>query len=646
MKQNILFCITLLITISISGYSQKSQVKLANKEYENYAFIDAIKTYEKVAEKGYKSAEMFKKLGNSYYFNAQLDQAAKWYQALFEMNTSDLETEYYYRYAQSLRAIGQNDKADRILLEFTKKSGGDSRGILYKKNTNYLEQIKKNSGRYTIEDAGINSVYSDYGTTIYNDKIIFTSARDTGGISQRKHKWTNQHFTNLYSASLDQSSATSKPTKFDENVNSKFNESTPVFTKDLNTMYFTRNNFLDGKKGKNTEKVTLLKIYKAIKVNNTWTNIIALPFTSDNYNTAHPALSPDEKTLYFASDMPGTIGQSDLFKVAINADGSFSNPENLGKSINTEGRETFPFISQDNELYFSSDGHPGLGGLDIFVSTLTSDSTWGTVENVGSDINSPKDDFAYYLDTTSRKGFFTSNKDGGKGYDDIYKFLELKKIKCEHVLYGVVTDLSTSTGLANATIVLLDEQYNTLKTQQADAQGKYSFNVECDKIYFVRGQYPEFTTKEVKAETKKENEKTYVPIALESSKCKVAIGDDLGKCFNIKMIYFDLDKSTIKQAAAFDLEKILDVLQQNPTMKLDIRSHTDSRQTFKYNEALSDRRAKATIDWLISKGINANRLTGKGYGETQLVNKCADGVTCTEEEHQLNRRSEFIVTAL
>lgn len=646
MKQNILFCITLLITISISGYSQKSQVKLANKEYENYAFIDAIKTYEKVAEKGYKSAEMFKKLGNSYYFNAQLDQAAKWYQALFEMNTSDLETEYYYRYAQSLRAIGQNDKADRILLEFTKKAGGDSRGILYKKNTNYLEQIKKNSGRYTIEDAGINSVYSDYGTTIYNDKIIFTSARDTGGISQRKHKWTNQHFTNLYSAALDQSSTPTKPTKFDKNVNSKFNESTPVFTKDLNTMYFTRNNFLDGKKGKNTEKVTLLKIYKATKVNNTWTNIVALPFTSDNYNTAHPALSPDEKTLYFASDMPGTIGQSDLFKVAINDDGSFSNPENLGKNINTEGRETFPFISQDNELYFSSDGHPGLGGLDIFVSTLTSDSTWGTVENVGSDINSPKDDFAYYLDTTSRKGFFTSNKDGGKGYDDIYKFLELKKIKCEHELYGVITDLSNSTALANATIVLLDEQYNTLKTQQADAQGKYSFNVECDKIYFVRAQYPEFTTKEVKAETKKENEKTYVPIALESAKCKVAIGDDLGKCFNIKMIYFDLDKSTIKQAAAFDLEKILDVLQQNPTMKLDIRSHTDSRQTFKYNEALSDRRAKATIDWLISKGINENRLTGKGYGETQLVNKCADGVSCTEEEHQLNRRSEFIITAL
>jgi outer membrane protein OmpA-like peptidoglycan-associated protein/tetratricopeptide (TPR) repeat protein len=646
MKPNILFCIALLITISITGYAQKAQVKLANKEYENYAFIDAIKTYEKVAEKGYKSAEMFKKLGNSYYFNAQLDKAAKWYQALFEMNTSDVETEYYYRYAQCLRAIGQNDKADKILLEFTKKSGGDSRGTLYKKNTNYLEQIKKNSGRYTIEDAGINSIYSDYGTTLYNNRIVFTSARDTGGISQRKHKWTNQHFTNLYSASLDQISAEAKPTKFDKNVNSKFNESTPVFTKDLNTMYFTRNNFLDGKKGKNAEKITLLKIYKATKVNNTWTNIEALPFTSDNYNTAHPALSPDEKTLYFASDMPGTIGQSDLFKVTINIDGSLSTPENLGKNINTEGRETFPFVSQDNELYFSSDGHPGLGGLDVFVSTLNNDSAWGTVENVGSDINSPKDDFAYYIDTTSRKGFFTSNKDGGKGFDDIYKFLELKKIKCEHVLYGVVTDLSTSAGLANANIVLLDEQYNKIQTQQADAQGKYSFNVECDKIYFVRAQYPEFTTTEVKAETKKENEKTYVPIALESSKCKVAIGDDLGKCFNIKMIYFDLDKSTIKQAAAFDLEKILDVLEQNPTMKLDIRSHTDSRQTFKYNEALSDRRAKATIDWLISKGISPIRLTGKGYGETQLVNNCADGVSCSEEEHQLNRRSEFIITAL
>ena len=151
MKPNILFCIALLITISITGYAQKAQVKLANKEYENYAFIDAIKTYEKVAEKGYKSAEMFKKLGNSYYFNAQLDKAAKWYQALFEMNTSDVETEYYYRYAQCLRAIGQNDKADKILLEFTKKSGGDSRGTLYKKNTNYLEQIKKEKEEHELK---------------------------------------------------------------------------------------------------------------------------------------------------------------------------------------------------------------------------------------------------------------------------------------------------------------------------------------------------------------------------------------------------------------------------------------------------------------------------------------------------------------
>jgi len=647
MKKNILLYITIVSVFSINIYSQKAKLATADKKYDGYAYVDAIKTYERIAEKGYKSAELFKKLGNAYYFNAQLDKAAKWYGELFTMdNTSNLEPEYYYRYAQSLRAIEQNDKANEMMELFNQKSGNDTRGKLFKKNTNYLEAIKANSGRYKVEDAGINSMYSDYGTALYSNKLVFASARDTGSLGQRKHKWTNQYFTNLYTTDLGEDMAPGAAKKFDGTINSKFHESTPTFSSDGKTMYFTRNNYLDGKKGKDGNKITLIKIYKATLENDKWANVTELPFDSDNYSTAHPALSPDGKTLYFASGMPGTLGQSDLFKVKINEDGTFGTPENLGNTINTEGRETFPFINNENEIYFASDGHPGLGGLDVFMSRINTDGTFSEVQNVGADVNSPKDDFAYLIDTKSRRGFFTSNRDGGQGYDDIYKFLETRRLICEQLLYGEITDIKTGEVLANAKITLYDNQFKVINSATSDEKGKYSFTVECGKAYNVRAEKSEYATKEEKITIAATTGKTYLPIALEKEICKVAVGDDLGKCFGIKMIYFDLDKSNIRPEAALDLEKILDVLNQNPTMKIDIRSHTDSRQTFKYNEALSERRAASTIKWLVKKGIDASRLTGKGYGETQLVNKCADDVICTEEEHQLNRRSEFIITAL
>ncbi|MFV5696550.1 OmpA family protein [Flavobacterium sp. LB3P122] len=643
MKKNILICITIGTIFSFNIYSQKTKLTRADKNYATYSYVDAIKTYERVAEKGYKSVDLFKKLGNSYYFISELNKAAKWYGELFAMDTINLEPEYYYRYAQSLKSIGQNDKADEKLELFNQKSAYDIRGKIFKKNTNYLEILKANSGRYMVEDAGINSKYSDYGTAIYMNKIVFASARNTGSIGQKKHKWNNQYFTNLYTADLGENMTPNVPEKFDNNVNSKFNESTPIFTSDGKTMYFTRNNYLDGKKGKDGNDITLIKIYKANLENDKWVNITELPFDGDNYSTAHPALSPDGKTLYFASDMPGTIGQSDLFKVKINDNGSFGIPENLGNKINTEGRETFPFISDENEIYYATDGHPGFGGLDIFMSKINADGTFSEVLNVGADVNSPKDDFAYLIDTKSRRGFFTSNRDGGQGYDDIYKFLETKKLISKQLLYGEISDLTTAALIPNAKSNLYDNQFNLLDTTTSDDKGNYSFMIECGKTYIVRAEKPEYTTKEQKITIVAEKEKTYLPIIIEKAKWKITVGDDLGKCFGIKMIYFDLDKSNIRTEAALDLEKILDVLNQNSTMKLDIRSHTDSRANFRYNKTLSDNRAKATISWLIKNGIDSSRLIGKGYGETHLLNKCID---CTEDEHQFNRRSEFIITAL
>jgi outer membrane protein OmpA-like peptidoglycan-associated protein/tetratricopeptide (TPR) repeat protein len=640
MKKSILFYSIILSFYGLELYAQQSQIKRADKKYDSYAYVDVIQTYEKVALKGYKSEDMFKKLGNAYYFNSNFEGASKWYGELFDMNPNP-ESEYYYRYAQSLKSIGELDKSNQIMEDFRSKFTNDNRGKLYSETSNYMDQIKANSGRYNIEDAGINSKYSDYGAFVYDNKVYFASARDTGNFSQRKHTWTGEYFTNLYFSAVD----SVKVEKLKGGLNSKFHEASPVFTKDGKTVYFTRNNYVSGKKGKSENKINFIKLYKATLENNKWTNIIALPFTSDNYSTGHPALSPDERTLYFASDMPGTLGQSDLYKVSINDNGGFGAPENLGKSINTEGKETFPFVTDENEIYFASDGHPGLGGLDVFAGKLNKDGTISDIQNIGADINSPQDDFAYFIDPISRMGYFSSNKEGGQGSDDIYKFIENQALRCVQELNGSITDAQTGVVLPEAKVTLYENRI-VKNTTIADSNGVYKFEVDCSKTYNVRAEKEEYTTKEVSITIGKLSGKTSLPIALDPATCKVTVGDDLGKCFGIKMIYFDLDKFNITIAAAMDLEKILQVLNENPTMKIDIRSYTDSRQTHQYNQLLSERRAKATMNWLIKKGVASKRLTGKGYGETVLLNNCADSVDCTEKEHQMNRRSEFVITEI
>lgn len=641
-KYTIYSIITLLFICQ--AYSQKSVLATANKDYDRYAYVDAIATYERIAAKGYKDEKMFQKLGNAYYFNADLPKSEKWYSKLFEMN-KDQGIEYYYRYAESLKSIGEYKKADSILeMYFKKADSNDRRAKLYSVNKNYLEEIEANSGRYAIEDAGINSEYSDYGSSFSGDNLIFASSRDTLGRLGIKSKWTNQSFTNLYQSTVKADGRLGMPVLFEGKVNSKFHESTPVFTKDGKTMYFTRNNYLDGKKGKDSERIVLLKIYRATYVDGSWRNIVELPFNSDNYSVAHPALSSDDKELYFASNMPGTLGQSDLFKVYINKDGSYSKPENLGSSINTEGRETFPFIADNNVLYFASDGRPGLGGLDIYETQMDNKGGFATIKNIGAPINSNQDDFALLIDDKSKRGFFTSNRDGGKGYDDIYRFSE---IECKQVVFGQVIDSETKMPISSAKVSLYNQSNSFISGGIADNEGRYSFKVDCGKLFTVRASIKNYESNEGKVAIPNLTGETDMgQIPLDKTGCTVAVGDDLGKCFGITMIYFDLDKYNIRSEAALDLEKILDVLVEYPNMKLDIRSHTDSRQTFKYNELLSDRRAKSTIAWLVKKGIKADRLKGKGYGETQLVNKCSDGVECSEEEHQRNRRSEFIIVAM
>jgi outer membrane protein OmpA-like peptidoglycan-associated protein/tetratricopeptide (TPR) repeat protein len=645
MKLNIFIFSVFICLFSNQGFGQKSSVASADKKYERYAYIDAIATYESVAESGYKDEKMFQKLGNAYYFNADLEKAAKWYAELFSIN-NDQEPEYYYRYSQCLKTLGEYKEADKMLEQFNKKSGNDLRAKLFVSNKNYLEEIKENSGRFNVTDAGINSEYSDYGSSFMGNNLVFASARNTGGVSKKTFKWTNQSFTNLYSSEVKSDGSMSKPERFGNNINSKFHESTPIFTKDGLTMYFTRNNYLDGKKGKDDQRITLLKLYKANLEDGQWKNVTELPFNNDQYSVAHPALSKDDKTLYFASNMPGTKGQSDIFKVTINEDGTYSSPENLGSTINTEGKETFPFISDENELYFSSDGRPGLGGLDVYVSKIENDLSFKKVQNVGAPINGTHDDFSFMIDSESRNGFFSSNRVGGKGYDDIYKFTETRKLLCKQNLIGIITDKETDKIISDAKVSLFDENFQFLKAHISDDEGNYSFEVECGKKYYVRAEKIDFESNEGTITIPKSYGKSIFSLELEKRIKPIGLGTDLAKTLNIPIIYFDLDKSFIRNDASFELAKIVAVMKQYPKLKIDIRSHTDSRQTAEYNEALSERRAKSTRDWLIKNGIEASRLTAKGYGESQLINKCADGVDCSEVEHQVNRRSEFVIIAM
>ncbi|UQD55307.1 OmpA family protein [Flavobacterium sp. K5-23] len=645
MKRNLFIFSVFICLFSIQGFGQKASIASADKKYERYAYIDAIATYESVAESGYKDEKMFQKLGNAYYFNADLEKAAKWYAELFSMN-KEQEPEYFYRYSQCLKTLGEYKEADKMLEQFNKKSGNDLRAKLFVSNKNYLEEIKENSGRFNVTDAGINSEFSDYGSSFIGNNLVFASARDTGGVSKKIFKWTNQSFTNLYSSEVKSDGSMSKPERFGNSINSKFHESTPIFTRDGLTMYFTRNNYLDGKKGKDDQRITLLKLYKASLIDGQWKNVTELPFNSDQYSVAHPALSKDDKTLYFASNMPGTKGQSDIFKVTIKEDGTYSSPENLGDIINTEGRETFPFISDDNELYFSSDGRPGLGGLDIYVSKIENDLSFKKVQNIGAPINGTHDDFSFMIDSESRNGFFSSNRVGGKGYDDIYKFTETRKLLCEQNLIGTITDKETDKIISDSKISLFDENFQFLKANISDNKGNYSFEVECGKKYYVRAEKIDFESNEGTFTIPKSNGKSILSLELEKRIKPIGQGTDLAKTLNIPVIYFDLDKSFIRNDASFELAKIVAVMKQYPKLKIDVRSHTDSRQTTQYNEVLSDRRAKSTRDWLIKNGIEASRLTAKGYGESQLINKCADGVDCSEAEHQANRRSEFVIISM
>jgi len=534
-----LYSSILIILISFSGFAQNSEVKKGDRFFAERAFIDAATAYEKVADKNQK---VLQNLGDAYFYTNQLENASEVYQLLFLRHKAEVESGYKLRFAHVLMGLNKYEEADENLTEY------------YGKDFNF-DKFRREldttvSHVYTTRQELNNPAAGDFGISYFGDKVTFSSTRNQ---ERPIYPWDKRPTLDLYTADVTEDGKLSGIVLFPGEINTDAHESSATFSSDGMTMYFDRTN---DKRVKNEagERVAHIRIYRASMVDGKWSNIEALPFTSEEYSTEHPSLNADGTKLYFAGDMPGTLGSFDIYVVDINADGTYGTPRNLGPGVNTAQREQFPFISDENVLYFSSNGHQGFGNMDIFKT----EGDFSESKNLGATINSGHDDFAYIIKEGQNEGWFASNR---RGSDNLYNF---------------------SREDYTPPVVEIDDRETNIETGRQQLK-------------------------------------------------------DVGN------IYFDFDKATIKPESEVILDKVVAIMKKYPTLKIEIGSHADARGSDKYNLGLSERRAASTLEYLVSHGIERERLTSKGYGESMPLNDCTKPTGCTNEQYAKNRRSEFTI---
>jgi len=615
--------ITLSFVIaSMTLSAQNSDTEKADRLFARFEYVDAANEYLKLAEGKKADAYVYKQLADSYFNVFNTAEAARWYAKATETQ-QDAET--YYRYAQMLKADGKYAESNKQMLKFASLAPNDQRAAEFKQDPNYLPKLKSQTKLFDEKPLDINSEKSDFGAFLTNDNTLyFATARNK---ARKNYGWNEEPFLDLYKSTYNADGTFSEPVPVTE-INTKFHDGPATVSADGNTMYFASESFNEGDFEK--DKAKKLKygqvyLYKATKDGDKWANIKALPFTSKTYSTSSPSLSRDGKTLYFSSNMPGSLGGNDVWKVAVNADGTYGTPENLGKSVNTEGNESFPFITDDNKLYFSSDGRKGFGALDVYVIDLNRGTE---AVNVGAPVNTEKDDFAFSFNTAKNIGFFSSNRGGD---DNIY----LATPVCGVEVATLVKDARTGKTLADAKVSILDAKKNVIETKTTLANGEAFYSVDCNKAYVIqvtRDGYESNTFPVAKTNGGTVNIAADLqPIDVIVKETEVALNE----------IYFEFDKSNITKDGAFELDKLVQAMKANPSLEIMVKAHTDSRGSDQYNLNLSDRRARATVQYVLSKGIAKARISGKGYGESEPKVDCREN--CTEEDHAKNRRSEFLI---
>ena len=625
----------------------------AKSKYESYEFSPAIDRYLKLARSGKGNKEVFENLAIAYYNNSQYDLATVWFNKLISLYPKNIDAELYFKASVAFKSIEAYDASDQFYRKYLELNKQLVLHNYLEPNSNYIDTILSKTGKYNLFKTNINSQNSDFGLNFYGEnEVVFASSLDATG--SQKFRWSNEPFLDLFTAQIDSLGNLSQREQLKGNVNTKYHESTATISMDGNTMYFTRNNFFKGRLKSSKDKQVKLKIYKATKKQDSWVNIKELPFNGNQYSTAHPTLSPDGKKLYFSSDMPGTFGMSDIWFVYIFENDTYSQPINLGPNVNTEFRESFPFIDSENNFYFSSDGKLGLGGFDIFESKLNVRGFPYETSNIGKPVNSPFDDFSYVYNNKRNFGFISSNRNGlnGSSSDEVYKIIKTGKSpqsllskkgmsNCEGHIGGVVYDIFTKDLLQGASIELLNENNNIIKQTNADQKGEFNFTEKfnCSKSYFIRVSNGISYNSRILKFNFNENQNIFENIDL--SWLTNCIPDDLICVLGVEPIFFDLDKATLTRSSVLSLKKVLIAMVKYPTMILQISSYADSRASKEYNRELSERRASTTRKWLTNKGIDPNRLLIKALGEENFDNICGENSDCSESEYQLNRKSTF-----
>ncbi len=720
--------IALIALTASTTIAQKSTKEIkADKHFAQYSYYEAIAQYERVDG---LTTNGTRNLAEAYHYIGNIEKAEETYAQV--VTATDSESQDLLNYAELLRKTGRYDEADQWMIKFNKALANDSRGAAYATNPGMHKKLMKDEGRFTIKNLDINSAQEDFGTAFYKNKVVFASSREGTKSVRRKWNWNKLPFLDLYVSDKDANNELLDPIQLDKGINAKYHEGPAAFNSDGTTMIFTRNNYV----GRSSDGIIKLQLFESTFNDGNWSEAKALPYNSAEHSVGHATLTADGNTMYFASDMEGGKGGVDLYMATRNSDGTWGTAVNI-ESINTEGNEMFPYIYEDDILFFSSTGLVGLGGLDVFVCKIKNGKA-SKPKNVGVPVNGERDDFAFTLDATGKAGYFSSNRPGGKGDDDIYVFNMLKPFTFGKLIKGVAKDKQGNI-LANVTVQLLDDQGTTMGTITTSADGAYEFTAEPDKEFKLSGTKEEYFDGTNTASTKTDEDVVMVDVVLEKDPglslyaivtdkktgqplegvmmtivdnmtgkeekfTTTAAGDyrraladkklqdrgsynfmlskegyftktitynalfdregqydvhsmldlgmdievkDLSEMVKINPINFDLNKYNIRPDAAVELDKIVEVMNKYPKMTVELGAHTDCRGSKKYNARLSDKRAKSSANYIKKSITNPERIYGKGYGESRLLNHCAcEGRVksdCDEETHAINRRTEFKV---
>lgn len=636
----------ILFILSFSLSFSQNQLRKAERLFDSYSFSEAALVYEDYINNTKNvDTEIYCKAGDAFYFTNERRNAVTYYELAYRNNGNTLQEPYLSRYVRSLRSVREYEKANEVYLNYLKSTGDATRIKQFENDIQTFQELLDldEESRYSLKNLNINTPYSDFGAISFGNQVVFSSARP--GASKALYAWNEQPYLSLFVADVSENGELINEGLLSSQMSNEFHEATLAFSPDLTTVYFTSSNVNRNRLILDESSSNHFKLYRGTFSDNRITNIEELFFNSDTYSVGHPAVSQDGKYLFFASDMPGGYGGADIYYSKIYEDGMLSTPKNAGPKINTSGNDFFPFFI-DNTLYFSSDGHIGFGGLDIFESEFSKENGFSKPVNLGKIVNTPYDDFAIMFNPDNKTGYLSSNRPGGKGDDDLYFFYRAP-LPCDQFISGNVIDKLSREKLIDVKLVVKDTLNNVLATIETDENGYYEVLIPCNTKVKVSAGKEAYLEQTKDSKTGSEDREYTDPLDFELDKLSDLIVKDEEsgiEKINLETIYFEFDSANVTPDSKRVLDKAVEVMNLFPEMVIKIESHTDSRGSNQYNLQLSDRRAKATRDYLISMGIVSDRIvSATGYGEERLLNHCSDGVRCSDEEHELNRRSDFII---